>query len=270
MGTGHIYGKVNTGPGGTVTVDSNGGVGDYAWSSTHPGEIQSGMVSDDMNVAFADQALPSSWSPVPPSGGSYNGTNYTYVLNDGQYTLGSVYIGTGMSILAKGDCILYVNGNFKVRRNGFVYCARQQPETYVSGSGTISGGGIVNSTQRAANMSYIGLPTSTTLTIGGSAAFIGTINAPQVDFTYRGSNPLLCPGNLETFYNSGIPPYPLRRGWQGRNLGVTSPPGKRRPFLKKLLFTAARTQKRRTREPSPQSSKTHQTPNVKAPMVVCG
>ena len=224
VGAGRIYGEVKTGPGGTVTVDSNGGVGEYGWSSAHPGQIQPEMVGDDMNVAFADQALPSSWSPVPPTMGWYGGTNYTYVLNNGEYILNSVQIGRGRSILAKGDCVLYVNGDFTVWRSGLVYIAPGSSlKLFVSGNGNIFGGVIINATKNPANMAYIGLPGSTKLTIRGNGAFIGTINAPQADFTVSGSVALYGAAIVKSFNNRNGSVVHFDEGLGGgSNLAITS------------------------------------------------
>jgi hypothetical protein len=52
---------------------------------------------------------------------------------------------------------------------------------------TLSGGGVVNGTQNAANFGLWGMPTCTTLTSSGNSAFIGTMYTPETDMTFSGS-----------------------------------------------------------------------------------
>ena len=53
IGNANIFGKVAVGPGGSISIGSNGQVGDKAWNATHQG-IQPGHSRDDMNVSFPD------------------------------------------------------------------------------------------------------------------------------------------------------------------------------------------------------------------------
>ena len=89
IGTGHVYGRVTSGPGpltgleATVTCTS-GAVGDTSWNNGNFG-IQDGSASNDANVQFNDVAEPFSWgsglNPVAGPGG--DGTNYNWVVNPG-------------------------------------------------------------------------------------------------------------------------------------------------------------------------------------------
>ena len=63
-GNGHIYGTATTGPGGTVTYNGGGTVGDTTWSATHSG-VQPGYASDTMNNWYPDPAAPD-YSSVGP------------------------------------------------------------------------------------------------------------------------------------------------------------------------------------------------------------
>ncbi|MDB6067299.1 MAG: hypothetical protein JWR26_3507 [Pedosphaera sp.] len=191
VGTGRIYGTVDTGPTGTVTTGSGGGVGDLAWTTNG---IESGYISHDMNVTYPDNTVPtgsSGW--LPPLLGIVGGTNYQYVLGTGNYKLISALSisqsGNGQPVIVTGNATLYVTGNLTVSGSGFIYMAPGSSLTLIVGgtTSTISGGGVVNGTGYASNFSYIGLPTNTSLTYSGSAAFIGTVNAPEADFTISGS-----------------------------------------------------------------------------------
>jgi hypothetical protein len=67
-GNADIYGHVSTGPNGTVSVGSQGGVGTHAYLGASPsGQIQSGYLSHDSNFTFPDTALAYT-SGVGPAG----------------------------------------------------------------------------------------------------------------------------------------------------------------------------------------------------------
>jgi hypothetical protein len=64
----NIYGQVFTGPGGTATVGSQGGVGTHAWQAANNG-FQPGYVLNTANFTFPDTTSPiSSTAPPPPPG----------------------------------------------------------------------------------------------------------------------------------------------------------------------------------------------------------
>ena len=66
-------------------------------------------------------------------------------------------------------------------------------------------------------------PSSTTLTISGRAAFIGTINAPQADFTDSGSGALYGAAIVKSFNNRGGGAVHYDEGLEGGgNLTITS------------------------------------------------
>src|SRR5436309_8584408 len=74
IGTGHVYGRVTSGPGpltgleATMTYTS-GSVGDTEWNASNSG-IEDGHASNDANVQFNDVAAPFSWGSgsTPMSG----------------------------------------------------------------------------------------------------------------------------------------------------------------------------------------------------------
>ena len=57
VGNANIYGRVATGPGGSVSVGAGGGVGSKAWQDINDG-VQPGWSSDDMNVDFPEVRNP--------------------------------------------------------------------------------------------------------------------------------------------------------------------------------------------------------------------
>jgi len=194
IGTGHVYGRVTSGPGpltgleATVTCTS-GAVGDTSWNNGNFG-IQDGSASNDANVQFNDVAEPFSWgsglNPVAGPGG--DGTNYNWVVNPGNNQLSSVSVTSGKKMIVTGDATLYVNGNFNTSGTGYVYVAPGASlKLYITGTGSVSGTGIINGSGYAKNFSVFGLPTCTAFSYSGSSAFIGTVYAPSADFSFSGS-----------------------------------------------------------------------------------
>ena len=57
---------------------------------------------------------------------------------------------------------------------------------WVSGSISISGQGAVNSTGDSLRMMVYGLPTCTSATFSGNAAWTGTLYAPQAELRFNG------------------------------------------------------------------------------------
>src|SRR4051812_4506639 len=94
VGNASVYGKVATGPGGSVVV-GNGAVGSEPWvDGSNKGKIQPGYVTDDMNVYIPDAKMPDAWSPlipaIPLGGVPVGTTTYKYVLPDGDYVVDSI------------------------------------------------------------------------------------------------------------------------------------------------------------------------------------
>jgi hypothetical protein len=205
VGTANVYGKVDTGPGGTVSTSGPGSVGGLGWGSG----IEPGWSSGDMNVTFPDQAAPSGWAGwLAPVSGSYSvgGTNYTYKLGSGGYTLnGDFSMSGGNSLVVSGNATLYVTGNISVAGQSFIYLAPGASLSLVGGGSTtkIAGGGVVNGTGRAASFSYIGLPANTSVSYTGGSAFIGTVNAPEAAFKIAGGSAMVGAAIVNTFDGTG-------------------------------------------------------------------
>jgi hypothetical protein len=186
VGTADVYGQVETGPGGTVSV-GGGSVGDVSWCSNPANTgIQPGYTNDDMNVSF-----PTNYAPVgtftPPPTTQIGGSNIT-VLASGTYQKSSFTSSKKTDpLVVTGNAILIVDSDFTVSGDGFVEIMPGASLTlYIGGKGTISGGGVVNDTGLPSNFSMIGLSTCERIDYTGSASLIGTINAPQAALTISG------------------------------------------------------------------------------------
>jgi hypothetical protein len=189
VGTAKIAGAVTTGPGGTVSVGSSGAVGDESWITNHTGIETPAYTNDDFNVAFPSNSPPTGVSMLSPVITILGSTNATVVTSGTNYMSSFTSSDSLHPLFVTGNATLFVDGNFTVQGSGYVYIAPGASLTlYVSGSTTtISGGGVVNATGLPEDFTYIGLSGNTSITYSGSAAFVGTVNAPEADFTISGS-----------------------------------------------------------------------------------
>lgn len=189
VGNADIYGRVSTGPGGSVSIGSNGSVGDLSWHAGGSSGIQPGYSSDDMNVSFQDVNAPYIIG-LPPAPGTVGGTNYNYVLNGGDYSMSSLSMSGNANnqMLVTGNARLYVQGNVSLAGSSSIVIAPGATlKMYVAGSSTsIGGNGIVNGNSSATNFSYYGLPSNTSVSFSGNAAFTGTIYAPEAALSLGG------------------------------------------------------------------------------------
>src|SRR6185503_17153598 len=105
VGNGHIFGTVDTGPGGVITYN-NGSVGDVAWASSNTG-VQPGYSNDDMNVSYPDQSPPPNtllWLAPLPGLYVYGGTNYTYSIgSENKKVLGTFTMNAGDKMILTGN-----------------------------------------------------------------------------------------------------------------------------------------------------------------------
>ena len=233
-GSAHVYGHVETGPGGTVATGFTATVGDLVWSASDTG-IQSGYTNDDANIAFPDATLPSIFSSsnsfLAPMSGYVNGTNYTYVLAGSSYGLTTLTLSGSQAMLVNGNAVLSVSGKIILSQNShidiapgaslqlyggndisvsdtsYIYIAPgANLQLYGGGTSNIlSGIGVINGTGNAANFSYYGLTNNTALNYSGSSAFIGTVYAPEASFWLSGVGASMCGAAVvRSFRSSGF------------------------------------------------------------------
>ncbi|MEW6304585.1 MAG: hypothetical protein AB1705_14005 [Verrucomicrobiota bacterium] len=183
-----IYGRVSTGPKGTVGLSGQVAFGTKAWIDGGNKGIQPGRSTDDMNVSFADVAPPFNGGAFAPAPGTVNGTNYTYVLDSEKHQLSKLDLSGSQKVIVKGNVTLYVTGDISVSGQAFIYIAPGASlKLYVGGASTsLSGQGVANADGNASNFSYWGLPENKNVTLSGDAAFTGTIYAPNAVLTLSG------------------------------------------------------------------------------------
>ena len=183
-----IYGHVSTGPGGTVGTTGNAAMGSKSFIDGGGSGIEPGWSSDDMNASFPDVQVPFSGGAFTPASGSVGGTNYTYVLGNGNWQMSSLSMSGKKKMMVNGNAVLYVTGNISMAGKAYIEIAPGASlHLYGAGSSTsLSGQGIANSNSNATNFFYYGLPSNTSLSLSGNAAFTGVIYAPQANFSMSG------------------------------------------------------------------------------------
>jgi hypothetical protein len=160
-----------------------------------------------MNVSFPSNAPPANLSsfisaPAPVTAGGSN----VLQLTSGNYQISSLNLsGQKNPMLISGAVTLYVSGNVSVSANSYIEIMPGGSLTlYVAGSTTsIGGGGIVNGSGTPATCNYIGLVGNTSMTYSGGADFIGTVDAPEADFSITGGANIYGAAIVNTYSSTG-------------------------------------------------------------------
>jgi len=151
-----------------------------------------GKVYNDFTADFPQVAVPNTagWLTVLPLAGnvSIGGvlTPFDYVFNtSGDYIVpalaGKVYVNANANVRlyiqggSLGGALVAGSGANAGHLTLYVAAASFS----MGGNGSIDGG-------KAANLSYIGLPSNTSISLSGNAAFTGTIYAPSASLTLNG------------------------------------------------------------------------------------
>ncbi len=112
---------------------------------------------------------------------------YDYVLDTGNYQLSSLSLSGQARVLVRGDAVLYVKGSFAMTGQAQIeIAAGASLKVYVAGDVDLKGNGIMNANVDALKFGLYGLPTCTSIAMGGNASFTGTIYAPQATFSAGG------------------------------------------------------------------------------------
>ena len=182
VGNANIWGRVSTGPRGTVSVGSNGKVGDAAWQarSDTAGKIEPGFSTDDMNVQFPDVRMPSGSGAWVISAGSG-------VLTSGDYLVPGSVNGS-ITIAANATVRLRVDGGWSFNGNsGLTISSNAHLTVYLNcPSANIQGNGIINSYGTPDQCYIYGTSRLTSLDMGGNGEATCAVYAPSADVTLHG------------------------------------------------------------------------------------
>ncbi len=217
-----IRGSVDTGPGGTVVA--TGSIGDNAWVNSATPGVEPSRSNDNFNVTFPDVAAPSATFVETPSSGTVGGTNYSMVFEGNQFWGSSNVMyqtslsmsGQSKAIVTGGNAVIYVPSvdSFSFAGQSTFYIAPGSSVSIYVGasSASIAGNGFVGATN-ASQLSIYGLPSCTSMSYSGNAAYVGTIYAPEAAFqsvgnaTYIGSvmaSTLDFTGNATVHYDENL------------------------------------------------------------------
>lgn len=222
-GHAEVYGKVSTGPGGSVSFGANGAAGDVAWIDGGNNGIKPGYSSSDMNISFPDVALPFVGGSFTPVGGA----GYQYILPDSSNYEITTLTG-GLLVKSNANAVLLVNGDIQLTgQDAITIEPGGSLRLYVKGaSARIGGNGVVNNGGRATNFYFFGLPSNQELTISGNGTFTGVIYAPNAAFTLNGggsasedvsgsavASTVRINGGFTFHYDESLANAPYRRGY---------------------------------------------------------
>ncbi len=185
FGNGNIYGHIYTGPGtaqSAVQVGPNGGVGTALWQAANPGGIEPGYWSGDFNQAIPDVQVPTFvGSALPPS------SNGVITLNGGTFTATT---SPSLPLVVTAPTVLWVQGSFSsgvtISNSGSLILFVGTTNVNGNDSVSVGGNGALNSPGYARNLQIYGLPSLTSISFCGNAAFAGTIYAPEAAMTGGG------------------------------------------------------------------------------------
>jgi hypothetical protein len=109
---------------------------------------------------------------------------YDYVFDSGDYTCSTL----SGKVLIRGDATVYVTSDVNLSGSDVVQInADASLKLYMGGSTfKTSGNGILNATGKAENFWYFGLPSNTSVQLGGNADFTGVVYAPEAALELAG------------------------------------------------------------------------------------
>jgi hypothetical protein len=182
----NIYGKLRTGPNGSYAIGANGKVGPLDWAG--PG-IKPGWYENDFNMDFPDVIEPYSPASGLQPTSTNSGGNATWILGSGRYTMSSLSLQAGDTLLVTRSATLYVTGNVDMKSQGnkasqIVIKAGATLKLYVAGAS--ANFTQVNTEGNASTFQYYGLPSNRSLTWSGNAQYMGQVYAPNADFSLGG------------------------------------------------------------------------------------
>ncbi|HEV2453825.1 MAG TPA: immunoglobulin domain-containing protein [Verrucomicrobiae bacterium] len=210
VGNAFIYGSVDTAPGGAVSVQKNGSVGDLAWVDGGNFGIQPGHQYDDMNMVFSDVVLPtpqnvwySNWLSLPrlSTGTNILGATYHYVItnivgkpgtptNKIYYAISSLMNGDGLFIYAS-NAVLYVTNGISMKTGDQITLSTNGSVEIYSGADVNTGYGLINNfTQYAPALKIYGLPGCFSMTYGANRPLTAWLYAPEASVLFNSGGPI--------------------------------------------------------------------------------
>jgi hypothetical protein len=197
-----IYGKVHTGPGCPVNVETNSGVGSHTWLAVNNSGIEPGYAVADARFIFPDTSLPPPPYSPNPTGGigvtvTGNGTNlvyttnfYTYILRPAQrYKFSTIPAGATIFVTASSpptNATLILTGGL-IGYENFTLDRGAGLSIYSDKSSIVDGNNFANPNGNADSFIFYGTSNVTSLTnYGRFGGFTGVFIAPRADVQLHG------------------------------------------------------------------------------------
>lgn len=196
-----VFGWVVTGEGGSVDFNSQGGTFTYGidhdLSNGLSGAATTGRVSDDFYGSFESMTAPTvsttrESASIGFSGGRNGVSTVDWADKAVKYTdTGTVLsVPNGKTLNIVGDVVLVVEGGGEIDIKGEVNIAPTGSlKIYTDGDVNVGGNGVVNQTNRAANLQLYGTNTTTngqTFKFHGSSAMTAFTYAPDAIAELKG------------------------------------------------------------------------------------
>jgi hypothetical protein len=185
---GNVYGHLRTGPTGSYTIgNNNGSVGDLNWVNSGTPGIEPGWYYNDFNMAVNDVVAPynSGWA-IPVNA---NATNTYPLVTGNYYYAGDFKMSQNEVMNVSGNVTLYVTGDFIMQSQNACAINILPGATLKLFIGGGKNGTIltqVNTSGNAMTFQLFGLPGLTDISWGGNNTYMGTVYAPEANFTCGG------------------------------------------------------------------------------------
>jgi len=186
VGNADIYGVAAVGPGGSISIGSNGRVGPFG---TGDGVIASGYFRSDIAVDLPDAALPADFSTVTAT--AKGDIKNSMTITSGDYTATSIKLSSSDRITFSGNVRIYVSGDIDTTGNSELkLLAGGSVKIYAAGAIKVAGNGVANGATTPDKFQFYGLNTCTDAKISGNGAFTGVVYAPNASMAISGNGVL--------------------------------------------------------------------------------
>ncbi len=185
--SGSVLGTTATGASGVLKVQSPAAVGSAAFvaSAANRGKVQAGALATDLNVPFPDITPPYTSGGFSLSGGTYNGTNYDYLLGSDNYQASSLSM-SGKTMLVTGNATLYIGGSMTLNNSAIIILPGGKLAVYVKGDQfSANGTSQINAAGTADQFAFYGLSSLTAFKGNGNATLVGTVYAPRAHAEFQ-------------------------------------------------------------------------------------
>jgi hypothetical protein len=217
-----IYGRAYVGDAGQgIYLGTNGALGSSNWVNGTNLGTEAGWAVEFPGGYLSGVPTPPP-SGVAPMPGVFAGYTYKYILTGdvGAYQLSALRLTNSDKLLVLGNVKLHIMADLKMSAQSQILIETNSSLTiYVEGSADFSGGGVINRTWLATNLTVFGLKTCTSIRYTGASDFVGTIYAPHSTFLLSGggatiynfvgsvvANSIIIQGHYEVHYDEALPP----------------------------------------------------------------